>query len=133
MAGNLSAHSPERPRVLVIDDEIEIREALDMFLSSEGYDVATAESGDAAVERAKEQVFELAITDLRMPGMNGAETVAALKRLNPDLAVIVVTGYASDESAIRCRAEGAFKIIRKPFQLDDLLLVVKAALRRVSA
>lgn len=133
MASDLNERRPDRRRVLVIDDELEIRETLDTFLSWEGYEVVTAESGEAAVERAKEAPFHLAITDLRMSGMNGAETVGALKRIRPGIAVIVVTGYASDEAAVRCWAEGAFQIIRKPFQLEELLLVVEAALRDAGA
>lgn len=133
MADDLKEPPLDRRRVLVIDDELEIRETLETFLSWEGYDVATAESGEAAVERAKKEPFHLAITDLRMSGMNGAETVGALKRIRPGIAVIVVTGYASDEAAVRCWAEGAFQIIRKPFQLEDLLDVVEAALRDASA
>ncbi|WP_437964839.1 response regulator [Sorangium sp. So ce260] len=128
MNGDLNERSTGRQRVLVIDDEPAIRETLDTFLSWEGYEVATAESGEAAVKQAKEEQFDLAITDLRMPGMAGDETVAALKRLHPNLPVIVVTGYASDEAAMRCSKEGAIRIVRKPVQLEDLLSLVKAAL-----
>ncbi|WP_437807987.1 response regulator [Sorangium sp. So ce1078] len=128
MNGDLNERSTGRQRVLVIDDEPAIRETLDTFLSWEGYEVATAESGEAAVKQAEEEQFDLAITDLRMPGMAGDETVAALKRLHPSLPVIVVTGYASDEAARRCSKEGAIRIVRKPVQLEDLLSLVKAAL-----
>jgi DNA-binding NtrC family response regulator len=127
--GPLSEHPAGRRRVLIIDDEPAIRESLDTFLSWEGYEVATAESGEAAVEQAKREAFDLAITDLRMPGMGGDETVAALKRINPSLPVIVVTGFASDEAAVRCSKEGAFRIISKPVQLEDLLRLMEAALR----
>lgn len=128
MNGDLNEHSTGRQRVLVIDDEPAIRETLDTFLSWEGYEVVTAESGEAAVKQAKEEQFDLAITDMRMPGMAGDETVAALKRLHPNLPVIVVTGYASEEAAMRCSKEGAIRIVRKPVQLEDLLSLVKAAL-----
>ncbi|WP_437644050.1 response regulator [Sorangium sp. So ce362] len=93
------------------------------------HEVATAESGEAAVEQAKRGAFDLAITDLRMPGMGGDETVAALKRIHPSLPVIVVTGFASDDAAVRCSKEGAFRIISKPVQLEDLLRLMEAALR----
>jgi len=119
---------PSRRRILVVDDEPDICEALDVFLSSEGYQVSTVESGAAAIEQVKRQAFDLVITDLRMPGMSGVEAVASLKRLHPDLAVIVVSGYVSDESDLRCRAEGVATIIRKPFHLDDLLNVIARAL-----
>ncbi|WP_437291669.1 response regulator [Sorangium sp. So ce406] len=113
----------------MIDDEPAIRDTLDTFLSFEGYEVATAESGEAAVEHAKGEQFDLVITDLRMPGMGGDETLTALKRLHPNLPVIVVTAYASDEAAARCSKEGAFWIVRKPVDLDDLLCLVKSAVR----
>ncbi|WP_437573835.1 response regulator [Sorangium sp. So ce887] len=129
----MNVHRNGRPvgrrRVLVIDDEQDIRETLDTFLSCEGYEVATAESGEAAVEQAQGEPFDLAITDLRMPGMGGDETLVALKRIHPNLPVIVVTGYASDEAAMRCSTGGAFRIVHKPVQLEDLLSLVEAALR----
>jgi two-component system response regulator PilR (NtrC family) len=120
--------APGKHRILVIDDEADIRECLDMLLSSVGYEVSTVESGGAAVERAERESFDLAITDLRMPGLSGEETVAALRRIMPGISVIVVSGYVSDESALRCREAGATRIMSKPFDVDDLLHVVEAAL-----
>jgi CheY-like chemotaxis protein len=120
---------PGKLRILVIDDEADIREALNDLLSSVGYEVSTAASGNVAVERAEREPFDLAITDLRMPGLSGVDTVAALRRIKPGLAVIVVSGYVSDESARRCREEGATRIMSKPFDIDDLLYVVEVALR----
>lgn len=121
--------APGKHRILVIDDEADIRESLDMLLSSVGYEVSTAESGGTAVERAERESFDLAITDLRMPGLSGEETVAALRRIVPGIPMIVVSGYVSDESALRCREEGATRIMCKPFDIDDMLRAVEAALR----
>jgi two-component system response regulator PilR (NtrC family) len=118
-----------KPRILVIDDEADIRETLDALLCSVGYEVSTAENGGVAVERAEREHFDLVITDLRMPGMSGVETVAALRRIKPGLSVIVVSGYVSDASALRCREEGALQIVAKPFDIDDLLHIVEVALR----
>jgi CheY-like chemotaxis protein len=120
---------PGTPRILVIDDEADIREALDAILSSMGYEVSTAESGGAAVERAEREPFDLAITDLRMPGLSGVDTVAALRRIKPGLAVIVVSGYISDESAQRCCEGGATQLMSKPFDIDELQHAVEVALR----
>lgn len=120
---------PGKPRILVIDDEAGIREALDALLSSVGYEVSTAESGNVAVERAEREPFDLAITDLRMPGLSGVDTVAALRRIKPSLPVIVVSGYVSDESARRCSEAGAARIVSKPFDIDDLLHIIDVALR----
>ncbi|WP_437554370.1 response regulator [Sorangium sp. So ce327] len=129
MNNQLSEPQGNRPRVLVIDDEPDIRETLDTFLSFEGYEVATAATGEAAVEQVQGEPFDLVITDLRMPGMGGDETLAALKRLHPNLPVIVVTAHASDTAAARCMKEGALWIVRKPVDLDDLLRLVRAAVR----
>lgn len=123
-----SGNRSHKRRVLVIDDEPDIRETLDTVLSWEGYEVDTAECGEAAIEQAKGGEFDLAITDLRMPGMGGDETVATLKRMKPDLAIIVTTGYASDEAAVRCEREGALGIIRKPVEIDALLELVERAI-----
>jgi two-component system response regulator PilR (NtrC family) len=117
---------------LVVDDEPDIRDSIDVILSLEGYEVATAESGDAAVERVKKMPFDLVITDLRMPGKSGVDTLAELKQLNPGLPVIVLTGYASDRSTSRCRASGGAQIMRKPLRLAELLTMVQGALRGAS-
>lgn len=109
-------------RVLLIDDEPDMLEVLQVFLETQGYDVATAESGARALERMRrEGPFDVAITDLRMPGMSGVDTISALKALDPRLQVIVATGYATDETLRRCTDVGAFDHVRKPVELDDIL------------
>lgn len=117
------------PRVLVIDDEPDIRDLIAVILSSVGYEVSTAENGAVAVERAKREAFDLAITDLRMPGMSGIDTMAALKRIDPNLLVIVVSGYVSDEAAQRACAEGAAHVVCKPVEVHALMHIVEVALR----
>ncbi|MCY1061537.1 response regulator [Nannocystis sp. SCPEA4] len=113
----------------MIDDEAAIREVFEEILTSVGYEVSTAESGAAAVERAEREPFELAITDLCMPGLSGVDTVAALRRIKPGLAVIVVSGHVSDESARRCREVGATRFMAKPVDIDELLHAVEVALQ----
>lgn len=124
---------PARPRILVIDDEPDLREALDMALALAGYEVYTAGSGATAIECAKSERFDLAITDLRMPGLSGADTLAALKEIDPTLAVIVLSGYASEEATQTLYERGALRVMSKPFQLDELLQTVLGALRQASA
>lgn len=119
----------EKRRILVIDDETDIRELMDAFLSSVGYEVCTAENGAAAVELAQREVFDLAITDLRMPGMSGVETLSALKRVDPGLPVVVVSGYVSDDAAAHAHEAGAARIVGKPVDLDDLLRIVDFTMR----
>jgi DNA-binding NtrC family response regulator len=115
------------PRVLVIDDERDMLEILQDFFESEGYAVAVAPSGEQAIELSRRESFDVAITDMRMPGMDGLHTLQHLRQLHPSLPVIVVTGYASDDTAQRCRDAGAFDCVQKPVDLDDLLRLVGRA------
>ena len=120
--------SGERGRLLVIDDEEDIREMLEFVLSSDGFTVVTADGGLAALEIAEERRFDVAITDMKMPDMDGLETLAALKKLDGSLEVIVVTGYASEQTAAECIKLGAYAYLRKPFEVADLLALIERAM-----
>lgn len=113
--------------ILVVDDEFDVRQGLAKLLEFEGYQVSTAENGTVALERAKTAEFDLVLTDLRMPGLSGVETLIGLKKLHPGLQVIVVTGFASDATAANCLREGAFDIVTKPFDLNQLLALIEKA------
>jgi len=119
-----------RATVLIIDDEPGIREMLSYELSREGFEVETAESGLAAVQAVKRRKFDLAVTDLKMPGMDGAATVEALRSLDPDIEVIVATGYASVETAVACMKNGAYDYIQKPYDLIELTLLLERAMEK---
>ncbi|HEY3357437.1 MAG TPA: response regulator [Polyangia bacterium] len=118
------------PSLLVVDDEPGICEMLAFGLDPEGYAVTTARSGEEAVALCRQRAFELAITDFKMPGMDGAQTVEALKRLDPTLEIIVATGYGSVETAVACMRHGAFDYIAKPFDLDRLIALLERARAR---
>jgi DNA-binding NtrC family response regulator len=120
--------SGERGRLLVIDDEEDIREMLEFVLASDGFSVVTADGGLAALEIAEERGFDVAITDMKMPDMDGLETLAALKKLDETLEVIVVTGYASEQTAAECIRLGAYAYLRKPFEVADLLALIERAM-----
>jgi DNA-binding NtrC family response regulator len=120
-------------RLLVIDDEADLREMLEFILSAEGYDVVTVDGGLAAIDAARERPFDLAITDMRMPDMNGIETLTALKELDPTIEVVVVTGYASEQTAAECIRRGAYGYLRKPFELGELRPLIEGALARRAA
>jgi DNA-binding NtrC family response regulator len=113
----------------VIDDEEDLRDMLEFILTAQGFEVATVDSGLAAVELARRQRFDLAITDMKMPGMNGIETLTALKELDPSMEVIVATGYASEQTAAECMKRGAYGYLRKPFELSDLRALIARALK----
>jgi DNA-binding NtrC family response regulator len=122
--------SLSRAVVLVIDDEEDLRDMLAFVLANEGYEVVTVDGGMAAVEQAKARRFDLAITDLKMPDMNGIETLTALKQIDASMEVVVVTGYASEQTAIECMERGAYGYLRKPFEVAELLSLMVRALRR---
>jgi two-component system response regulator PilR (NtrC family) len=116
--------------VLVIDDEEIMREILEALLTREGYDVRLASSGTEGIELARTHAFDAAIVDVMMPGMNGLETLAELKKLDDDLPAVMITAFASVETAIAAMKSGAFDYITKPFKNDEVLVVLRNALER---
>ncbi|MSP59712.1 MAG: response regulator [Myxococcales bacterium] len=116
--------APSRKAILIVDDELDIRELLAFELDRLGYDVEVAEHGQAAVEAAQRRRFDLAITDLKMPVMGGIETLRALKAIDPSIAVLIATGYATEEIEDECRSGGACGTLRKPFDLIDLFELI---------
>jgi DNA-binding NtrC family response regulator len=116
--------------ILVIDDEDIMREILEVLLRGEGYSVRLAASGEEGIELARNMPFDAVIVDVMMPGIDGMATLEALKKLDDELAVIMVTAYASVENAINAMKRGAFDYITKPFKNDEVLVVVKNALER---
>jgi len=116
--------------ILVVDDEEIMREILETLLTREGYSVRVASSGEQGLELARSMPFDCAIVDIMMPGLNGIETLDELKRIDEDLAVIIITAYGSIESAIAAMKAGAFDYITKPFKNDEVSVVVRNALER---
>ncbi|MCC6848391.1 MAG: sigma-54-dependent Fis family transcriptional regulator [Deltaproteobacteria bacterium] len=115
-------------RLLVIDDDAVTRELLTEVLQSEGYAVEACESGGAALARAAEEAFALAITDVRMPEMDGIAVTQALKARQPELQVIVMTAFGSVETAVEAIRHGAFDYVSKPMNLDEIKSTVRRAL-----
>src|ERR1700736_5602418 len=116
--------------VLVVDDEEIMREILETLLTREGYDVRLASSGAEGLELARAMPFDAAVVDIMMPGLDGIATLDELKRIDEDLAVIIITAYASVESAISAMKAGAFDYITKPFKNDEVIVVVRNAMER---
>ena len=123
-----SSRKPELVKVLVVDDDVAVLEALKLVLVLEGFDVVEAESGEVAVATVKAGAFDVAITDLMMPGMSGLETLTALKQIDPTLQVIIASGFLTEEVAAECLDLGALAYIRKPFELEDLFSLMRRAL-----
>src|ERR1700741_2828798 len=116
--------------ILVVDDEEIMGEILETLLPREGYEVRVASSGTEGLELARSLPFDAAIVDIMMPGLDGIATLDELKRIDEDLAVIIITAYASVESAISAMKSGAFDYVPKPFKNDEEMVVVKNAMER---
>jgi DNA-binding NtrC family response regulator len=116
--------------VLVIDDEDIMREILDTLLTREGYEVRFASSGAEGIELARSMPFDTAIVDLMMPGLDGLATLEELRKIDEDLPVLMITAFASVETAISAMKHGAFDYVTKPFKNDEVLVVVRNAVER---
>jgi len=114
--------------ILIVDDEKAIRTALSGILEDEGYRVASAGAGTEALARVADELPELVILDIWMPDLDGLETLAELKRLHPDLAVVMISGHGTIETAVKATKLGAYDFIEKPLSLEKTLLVVARAL-----
>jgi two-component system response regulator PilR (NtrC family) len=117
-------------RILVVDDERSMRELLSITLRQAGYDVALAESGDAAIEQLRTEMFDLIVTDLRMHETDGMAVLRAARELAPETPVVVVTAYASTETAVEAMKLGAYDYVTKPFKLDEIRVTLGNALER---
>jgi diguanylate cyclase (GGDEF)-like protein/PAS domain S-box-containing protein len=120
----------ERDRILIVDDNESARRSLRFIFSKKGYEVESAETGREAIEKAQGGFFNLALLDIRLPDMEGVELLAPLKELHPDIAVILVTGYASLKTAVQALNNGASGYITKPFDMDDVLSKAKGVLEK---
>jgi excisionase family DNA binding protein len=127
-ADRIPAVRPERPRVLVADDEASIRELLSKTLALAEYDVETAPDGRAAVERLRLGHFDLLIADLKMPGLDGLTLIREAKRLKSDLPVIIITGFSTESSAIDAVNLGVAGYLTKPFRVPQVLAAAARAL-----
>src|SRR5687768_14802562 len=116
--------------ILVIDDEEIMREILEALLTREGYQVRLASSGEEGLEIARSTPFDAAIVDVMMPGMDGIATLEELRKLDEDLPALMITAFASVETAIAAMKRGAFDYITKPFKNDEVLVVVRNAVER---
>lgn len=118
-----------RPRVLVVDDEASIRNLLSQTLALADYQVDVAPDGRSAVDRMRLVGYNLLITDLKMPGMDGIAVIHEARRLNADLPVIIITGFSTETSAIKAANLGVTGYLTKPFRVPKVLEVAAKALR----
>ena len=114
--------------ILIIDDDDQLRKSFDKLLSEEGYRVISAASGEAGLKIFKNETPDLVILDLKLPGINGLETFAAIHKLEPKLPVVIMTAYGTTETAIEAIKLGAFDYILKPFEIPQMLVIIRQAL-----
>lgn len=126
----MSSNPLEGQSVLVIDDERDIRDGCERFLTRMGLAVRKAENGELGLKALAEEPAGLVLLDLKMPGMDGMEVLARIKQRWPEMLVVVITGFATIETAIEAMKGGAYDFIPKPFQPDHLRLTVGRALER---
>lgn len=112
---------PTMPTILVVDDDAGIRETMQDILVLEGFTVETAASGEEAVEMCRATHYDFALLDIRMPGMNGVETLVAIKQIDPAIRAIMITGFEVGDLAARAMEEGAEAVFRKPLDVASFL------------
>jgi DNA-binding NtrC family response regulator len=115
--------------ILIVDDEEIIRESLSFILNKEGYRVADAANGRIALDRIREESFDLVLTDLEMPEMKGIELLESINKFSPETLVVIITAYGSIDTAIAALRQGAVDYILKPVEFDELLIKVKRLLQ----
>jgi len=117
-----------KANLLVVDDELIVRDSLDKWFREEGYDVAVADSAQDALTKMAARRYDLALVDIKMPGTDGVELQRRMHEIDPDMLVIIMTGYASVETAVAALKNGAYDYVSKPFDPDDIAHTVHNAL-----
>jgi two-component system response regulator PilR (NtrC family) len=119
--------------ILVVDDERSMREFLEIFLTREGYQVTLAKSGEEACQLLTKKKFDLLITDIKMKDTDGIDVLKRAKEVSPESIVIMISAFATAETAVEAMKEGAYDYIPKPFKVKDMKQIVKSALRSKSS
>jgi DNA-binding NtrC family response regulator len=117
-------------KLLIVDDEVRFLETLAQRLTMRDFDVTAVTSGQEAVKLARKQEFDLALVDLKMPGITGEEVLSVLKAEHPFIEVIILTGHGSVDSAVQCTQAGSYGYLQKPSETADLLEVLKSAYQK---
>jgi two-component system response regulator PilR (NtrC family) len=117
-------------KILVADDEQSMREFLDIMLKKEGYKVSLASNGEDVIKLTERDIFDLVLMDIRMPRLDGISALRKIKAISPETIVIMITAYASADTAIKAMKEGAYDYITKPFKIEEIKLVIKNALEK---
>src|SRR6185436_1892619 len=116
--------------VLIIDDEEEIRESIEMLLTSEGMTVDTASSGEEGLKKIEENLYDVVLLDLMLPGKSGMEVQKDIKRIDPTLPVVIITAIGALETAVTAIKAGSYDYITKPWNNEKLVVIVSNAIKQ---
>jgi DNA-binding NtrC family response regulator len=120
----------DRIKLLIVDDEERFLQTLSKRLSMRDFDVTPFTRGQEAIEAARQQSFDLALLDLKMPGMTGEQVLEVLKAEHPDIEVIILTGHGSIDSAVKMTQAGSYSYLQKPCETDELMKVLREAYQK---
>jgi DNA-binding NtrC family response regulator len=126
----VAGQSNEKAHILIIDDDRSVADILVEFLTNRGHGAAAAYSGAQGLERFRSGSFQMVITDMKMPDMDGLEVLSAVKSIDKNTVVLVITGYATIDSAVEAIKAGAYDFISKPVDLKSLEVIINRALER---
>jgi DNA-binding NtrC family response regulator len=120
----------ETARILIVDDDENIRKVLATILEEEGYDIETVDTAKRAIERSKRKFYNVALIDIRLPDMEGIELLTRMRETVPRMRKIVITGYPTLQNAVEAVNRGADAYIMKPFDVDKVLITIKEQLKK---
>lgn len=120
----------QKGKILVVDDELIVCKSCVKVLAPEGYSVTSTQSGREGIERGASGDFDVAIVDLKMPDVDGMQVLQAIKEKQPEVQLIVITGYSTPSTAVEVRKLGAVEYLPKPFTPDELLAAVSKAMKK---
>jgi DNA-binding NtrC family response regulator len=121
---------PSKPRILIVDDEERFRKTMCKLLTAEGYESSTAANGQEALDHLEKGSYDIIILDIRMPEMNGVQVLSEIKKIDAALEIIIMTGYASVDTAKEIMTLGAYDYLLKPYDINELLEKIDAAYDR---
>jgi len=119
-----------RGKILIVEDEKSMREVLKILLEGEGYEVTTASDGLEGISLIEKDIFDLIITDMKMPKADGFEVLKRIKEISPDTIVIMITAFGNTDTAIEAMKMGAYDYITKPFNIEEIRLIVRKAIEK---
>ncbi len=121
----------EKINLLIVDDEIDFLNSITKSLEVRNFNVIAVTRGEKAIEAAKKNALDIALVDLKMPGMDGEETLKALKKEHKWMEIVILTGHGTIDSAVECTKSGAYSFLQKPCELDELLDILRSAYKKM--